>query len=88
MADREQKIEQTARLVWYASYGSNLCYEGRFMCYISGGKPAGAEKTNPGSRDRTRPLEIKPIRLDWELYFADYSKSWGGAPAFIRNAGA
>lgn len=55
------------------------------MCYISGGTPAGAEKRNPGSRDKTRPLDIKPILLDWELYFADYSKSWGGAPAFIRK---
>ncbi len=71
--------------IWYASYGSNLCYEGRFMCYISGGTPVGSERANPGSRDKRHPIDIKPISLDFELYFAGYSKAWRGAPAFIRK---
>jgi|SRR5579859_2783069 len=85
MSSPERENSPQGPLVWYASYGSNLSYEGRFMCYIAGGTPVGAEKANPGSRDKTRPLDIKPILFNWDLYFADYSKSWGGAPGFIRQ---
>jgi hypothetical protein len=73
-----------SRKVWYASYGSNLSYRNRFLCYIAGGRPAGAKKWNPGCRDKTPPSDIRPIPLNCELYFAAYSDSWGGAPAFIR----
>ena len=71
-------------LVWYASYGSNLCYERRFMCYLRGGTPAGSRERNPGCRDPTPPRDMKPVLLPFELYFASYAKSWDGAPAFIR----
>src|ERR1039457_5739089 len=40
-------------LVWYASYGSNLAYQERFLCYIKGGTPAGSRKMNP-DRKSTR----------------------------------
>jgi hypothetical protein len=77
--------DQASRRIWYASYGSNLSYQNRFMCYIAGGKPAGSSKTNAGCRDTTPPLDNKPISLDFELYFAGYAESWRGAPAFIRR---
>ena len=75
-------------LVWYASYGSNLDCE-RFMCYIKGGTPRGALRSNPGCRDSSDPLESRRILIKgFELYFADderAQRSWGGAPAFIRR---
>ena len=71
--------------VWYASYGSNLSSE-RFLCYILGGTPPGARRRNPGSRDRTPPLESRPVTLNCELYFAGSIASWGGGGvAFIRQ---
>jgi hypothetical protein len=81
-AKREPSQEQA--LIWYASYGSNLAYEKRFLCYIQGGTPVGSNKANPGCRDRTPPREIKLITLNFELFFAGYSASWGGAAAFIK----
>jgi hypothetical protein len=54
------------------------------MCYIAGGKPPGSQHVNPGSRDKTPPIDKRPISLDWELYFAGYSNWWKGAGAFIR----
>jgi hypothetical protein len=71
--------------IWYASYGSNLSYHNRFMCYIAGGKPEGSSKRNSGCRDTTPPLDNKPISLPFDLYFAGYAESWRGAPAFIRR---
>lgn len=73
------------RTIWYASYGSNLTYRHRFLCYIAGGTPAGSTHRNPGCRDRTPPLDSRPVTLPAELYFAAYSQSWGGSPAFIRG---
>ncbi len=75
-----------SKLIWYASYGSNLNYEKRFLCYIVGGSPPGSSHRNPGCRDKTLPLENKPITLNFELYFAGYASGWKGAPAFIRTA--
>jgi len=72
-------------LVWYASYGSNLAYQKRFLCYIKGGTPAGSRKRNSGCRDIRPPLDIRPITLDFELFFAGHFKGWGGAAAFIRR---
>jgi hypothetical protein len=74
-----------SRKIWYASYGSNLSYRNRFLCYIAGGKPAGAKRWNPGCRDKTPPSDIRPLPLNCELYFAAFSDSWGGSPAFIRR---
>ena len=69
-------------LVWYASYGSNLNEE-RFLCYIKGGKPDGSKKIERGARDKTLPRQNLVIQLPYPLYFAKYSKRWGGAVAFI-----
>jgi len=77
--------DQRSKKIWYASYGSNLSYQKRFMCYIAGGTPAGATKRNPGCRDTTPPIEQRPITFELELYFAGYARSWGGAPAFVKK---
>jgi hypothetical protein len=78
--------EQTAtKLVWYASYGSNLKRE-RFMYYIKGGTPQESTKQYPGSRNQNDPIESQPIALEFELYFAGQSEAWGnGGVAFIRE---
>jgi hypothetical protein len=81
------------KLVWYASYGSNLKRE-RFMCYIKGGTPPGSTKRNDGCfQDKSDPIESRPISLKLELYFAGQSYGWPrkekngdvpGGVAFIR----
>jgi hypothetical protein len=81
------------KLVWYASYGSNLKLE-RFICYIKGGRPRGSAKLYLGCRDKRDPIESRPIPLNFELYFAGRSNAWprrekdGDVPggiAFIRQ---
>jgi hypothetical protein len=76
------------KLVWYASYGSNLKRK-RFMCYIKGGIPPGGAKPNKGCfQDKNDPIEIRQISLNFELYFAGQSGTWGnGGVAFIRGEG-
>jgi len=82
--DRPGEHSDELHLVWYASYGSNLAYEKRFLCYIQGGTPAGSSKANSGCRDRTPPRDIQPLTLNFELFFAGHFSSWGGAAAFIK----
>jgi hypothetical protein len=73
------------KLVWYASYGSNLKRE-RFVCYIKGGTPKGSAKRNEGCRDKSEPAESRPISINGEIYFAGQSRPWGnGGVAFIRE---
>lgn len=80
------------KLVWYASYGSNLKLE-RFICYIKGGTPKGSDKQYNGClRDKGDPLNSRPILLrDFELYFAGRSRTWKNEKgqscgvAFIRK---
>src|SRR5436305_7842838 len=74
-----------SKRIWYASYGSNLSYQKRFMCYIAGGRPAGSQNTNPGCRDKTPPIDNKPIAIHLDLYFAEYSQWWNGGVAFIKR---
>jgi hypothetical protein len=69
-------------MVWYASYGSNLCAE-RFGCYIAGGTPRGATRPCRGARDTTSPRQDRPLEIPYPLYFAGTSKTWAGAPSFI-----
>lgn len=58
------------------------------MCYIQGGVPEGRTEPNEGSRDRTPPVDSRPIPLNFELYFAGSSSAWGnGGTAFIRRGG-
>jgi hypothetical protein len=70
------------RLVWYASYGSNLNAE-RFACYIVGGRPSGATRTYKGARDKSPPLDSVALEFSHQLYFSGESRVWGGSPAFI-----
>lgn len=69
--------------IWYASYGSNLLEE-RFLCYIQGGTPVGAEKIYMGCRDNSLPIDKEEIYIKHELYFAKKSKTWNeGGVCFI-----
>jgi hypothetical protein len=69
-------------MVWYASYGSNLCAE-RFGCYIRGGTPRGATRPCRGARDTTPPRQDRALEIPYRLYFAGASKTWGGSPCFL-----
>lgn len=72
-------------MIWYASYGSNICRE-RFLCYIRGGKPNGSNKRYPGCADKTLPVTDQEIMIQSELYFARSSKTWsGGGVGFLKN---
>jgi hypothetical protein len=73
--------------VWYASYGSNLARD-RFLCYVRGGRPEGAARTYPGARDRTEPVDDRPLTLPGEMFFAWTSPTWGGGIAFYDAATA
>ena len=71
--------------VWYAAYGSNLSRD-RFEYYLSGGRPSGAARTYPGSRDRTPPTGDRALLLPGRLYFAWESPTWTGGVAFYEPA--
>jgi hypothetical protein len=70
--------------VWYACYGSNLSYK-RFLCYIQGGRPEGSLKIHSGCRDKNPPIEIDSLKINYELFFARKSKSWGGGGVAFIN---
>lgn len=77
-----------ANSVWYACYGSNLLLE-RFLCYIEGGTAPGSQFNNPGARDQTLPLDIRPYEIDRPLYFGEKSGQWqNGGVAFLETAAA
>lgn len=70
--------------IWYACYGSNLREE-RFMCYISGGTPAGAHKNFTGCADKTAPEASAGFVMNREMYFAKESETWdGGGICFLK----
>lgn len=69
------------KLIWYTAYGSNMSSE-RFRCYLKGGRPRGATRTNPGARDQAPPRQTRPVWLPGVMYFAGHSPVWNGAPAF------
>jgi hypothetical protein len=71
--------------VWYVSYGSNMC-SARFACYVSGGRPPGGSRANPGARDRTPPARTVPVDLPGTVYFAGESPQWGGGVAFYDHS--
>ena len=70
------------RLIWYASYGSNLNAE-RFSCYIAGGRPSGATRTYVGARDKSPPRDAVALKISYQLYFSGESRVWGGSPTLI-----
>jgi len=71
-------------LVWYVSYGSNMCAD-RFTCYLAGGIPLGASRGYPGCRDRRAPLSAITYDLAGGVYFATESTVWGGGRAFYDH---
>ena len=73
--------------VWYVSYGSNMA-AARLACYLTGGRPPGGSRVNPGARDRTLPERSVPVDLPGRLYFAGESPQWGGGVAFYDHATA
>ncbi len=62
--------------VWYAVYGTNL-NEQRFSCYIQGGTPEGASRSDVGCRDKTPALDGGMITIPFQLYFTKNSPRWG-----------
>ncbi len=70
-------------LVWYACYGSNLCYE-RFVCYLEGGKAPGAQRKQKGARDASEPSDERAVFINHQLYFSQHSINWQkGGVAFL-----
>jgi hypothetical protein len=70
-----KKAKSEQQYVWYASYGSNLLRE-RFLCYIVGGKPIGANREYDGCTNKSLPKADKKITIKRELYFAKESGNW------------
>lgn len=71
--------------VWYVAYGSNLLAE-RFVCYLVGGRPHGANRTYDGCRDRTPFRRSVGLRLTGRIRFGAESGVWGGGMAFLDHA--
>ena len=71
-------------LVWYVSYGSNMC-SSRLTCYLAGGRPPGGARVNPGARDPRPPARTIPVDLPGTVYFAGDSPQWGGGVAFYDH---
>lgn len=73
------------QLVWYVSYGSNLCLD-RFLRYIEGGNLSGTNRRYPGCRDKTHPRQSRALTIRHELFFACRSTLWNAAMGFVREA--
>ncbi|MUK90173.1 hypothetical protein GMD78_17510 [Ornithinibacillus sp. L9] len=72
--------------VWYVSYGSNLCKD-RFMCYINGERPPGADRPEVGCTDKTPPKASGKVEMPYALYFSKQRSKWGlGGVAFIDHS--
>jgi|ADGO01.1.fsa_nt_gi hypothetical protein len=67
----EQGVNTLNRYVWYASYGSNTL-PGRFYYYIEGGLFPCNSILYEGCRDKSLPLDEKPITIPHSLYFAKH----------------
>lgn len=67
-------------LVWYVSYGSNMCL-GRLHYYLRGGRPPGASRGYVGCRDAADPRASMPVTLPGRVYFALESPTWSGGLA-------
>uniref|UniRef100_A0A0G4I672 Gamma-glutamylcyclotransferase n=1 Tax=Chromera velia CCMP2878 TaxID=1169474 RepID=A0A0G4I672_9ALVE len=78
-------VSSGERLVWYASYGSNLD-ERRLLAYIEGSTAPGATFQQQGCRDGRRPIQSRALTLNHQLYFAGTSHIWKGSPCFITHA--
>lgn len=67
-------------LVWYVTYGSNMCLD-RLRYYLRGGRPSGAGRTYVGCRDAADPRASVRVRLPGQVYFALESPTWTGGLA-------
>ena len=76
VSDLEKISAWNEEYLWYVSYGSNMLEE-RFMCYIEGGSFE-ESRNHPPCSDTTPPVAIKAVELPYDMYFANYSGSWGG----------
>jgi len=83
---KETPMNVQEKLVWYASYGSNMLYE-RFMCYIVGGMFAANGKNYLGCTDKSPPRDNKAFIFPYELYFGNESSSWGGSGVAFLDSG-
>ncbi|MER6997695.1 histone deacetylase [Streptomyces sp. NPDC000410] len=79
--DPTRPADRSPRQVWYTAYGSNTHLD-RLSYYLAGGRPPGASRTYPGSRDRRAPSASVPVELAGALYFATLSPVWRGGRAF------
>ena len=68
------------QLVWYVSYGSNMCAD-RLATYLQGGRPPGSSRTYPGARDPQPPRVDAAVWLPGGIYFAGQSSVWTGGIA-------
>jgi hypothetical protein len=66
--------------LWYVAYGSNLSLR-RFRVYLQGGRPAGAARDYPGSRDPVGPERDVSLMIRGGLRFVGVSSVWGGGMA-------
>lgn len=64
--------------IWYASYGANLLYE-RFTKYIKGGVCKYNGVSYVGCRDKSLPINSRPINIPYKMYYGNKSSSWGHA---------
>lgn len=79
-------LAKDTEYIWYASYGSNMSRE-RFMCYIEGGRPPGAKKTQQRMSVWSEPTHDTEIKISHEMYFAKRARNWGnGGVCFIGPA--
>lgn len=76
----QDQARHMSDLVWYVSYGSNMCAK-RFHYYIRGGHPPGAARAYPGAQDHTLPHADIAVWLPGGVYFATESQVWGGGRA-------
>jgi len=70
--------------VWYAAYGSNLCYK-LFLPYIQGGPRENSTKTYDGCKDKSPPVYDLPFTIPHRLFFAGRYGWNGQASAFVRS---
>ncbi len=82
---REHWSPAEPRLLWYASYGSNLSRD-RFLCYIQGGTPRGATFSQVGCSVQELPRDDRPLTIPHRLYFAGRARGWENqGVCFIRR---
>lgn len=69
-------------MIWYVGYGSNLDRE-RFLRYLTGGRPPGAQRSVPGARDATPPRDERAVTVPGRMVFGWTSPTWGGGVSFL-----